>query len=252
MKRAGSLAVAAVLVSLTGVPMAAAQEVPLVVDGRASLAWWQVNPYRYLLWGTTCPQDPSWRPGDGASQAGKAALLGLPGPDTVNARHVRRRATTLCDDGVSGQLVAGDTAAWRSVRGTIVLRANALVSGLDMRDTYTRRVVLETARYPVIRFTIDSLVQVEGADSIRALALGTFELRGVKQPMTVPVRAWREVGGLRVRAWFGIPVRALAEQYHVSRAALGLAIQKGMWSSIEVGVDLVLRPAPSPVVASGR
>ena len=36
-------------------------------DKRASLAWWQINPHLNHLWATTCPEEPSWRPGEGRS-----------------------------------------------------------------------------------------------------------------------------------------------------------------------------------------
>ena len=33
--------------------------------GAASLVWWQVDPHYNHLWSTTCPNDPSWQPGEG-------------------------------------------------------------------------------------------------------------------------------------------------------------------------------------------
>ncbi len=71
-------------------------------------------------------------------------------------------------------------------RGVVALRAHALVTGLAMRDAYGRTAVLETARYPEIRFTIDSLVGVEPGQPARGTAAGTFEFRGVREAIRVP------------------------------------------------------------------
>ena len=37
------------------------------VDSKTSLAWWQMSPNLNHLWATTCPGDPSWRPGEDRS-----------------------------------------------------------------------------------------------------------------------------------------------------------------------------------------
>ena len=44
-----------------------AQHVRYSAHPRASLAWWQVDPHFGHLWATTCPEDPSWQPGEGRS-----------------------------------------------------------------------------------------------------------------------------------------------------------------------------------------
>ena len=49
------------------------------VDPAYSLAWWQVNPHLNHLWATTCPEEPSWRPGEGRS-AGWTIAAGLRAP----------------------------------------------------------------------------------------------------------------------------------------------------------------------------
>ena len=247
--RSGRALALAMVLALWGTGVHA-QGVTWTVDGRTSLAWWQVSPYRHLLWGTTCPEDPSWRPGEGASQSASKDPFQRAANDTGYARHVNRRAGSPCGEGVGGAIVTSDTTGWQGVRGTIVLKANALVTGLDMRDAYARKTVLETARYPEIRFTIDSLVQVQSSESIRALAVGTFELRGVREPMTVPIRASRCATGIRIRAAFEIRVRDLIRRYGVSGDVLSLAVQSGMWKAIEVGVNVVLTPAATAIVAT--
>jgi hypothetical protein len=242
-----------IVLGLAGVLLAAgvrAQETTWTVDGHTSLAWWQVTQRLARLWGTTCPEDPYWQGGDGAPSVSVLGLAGEKVPDSVYARHSRRRAGTACAEAVGGSIAAGDTSGWQGVRGTIVLRAEALVSGLTMRDVYARKAVLETSRYPEIRFTIDSLTQIVGGETIHALAVGTFELHGQRQPMTVPIRASRASGGLRIQGQFVIPALALVEKYGMSRGALGLGIQKGIWDGIAVGVDVVLNPVAAAVATT--
>ncbi|HEX6064982.1 MAG TPA: hypothetical protein VFZ04_12215, partial [Longimicrobiales bacterium] len=47
---------------LTVVPAAASaqQSYRFAVDGKTSLAWWQIDPNSGHLWATTCPDDLSW------------------------------------------------------------------------------------------------------------------------------------------------------------------------------------------------
>lgn len=218
------------------------------VDGHSSLAWWQITQPRARLWGTTCPQDPTWQPGEGGSRS--SPLVGFKVADSVHARHLLRLPKSACGGGVDGTVEVADTAGWRGAHGTIVLRADALVTGQDMRDVYARRAVLQTSTYPEIRFTIDSLTQVQGSETIRALAVGTFEFHGRTQPMTVPIIASRQAGELRVRAQFEIPVKALVEKYGVPKTALGLATDRGVWDGIRVGIDVVMRSTATAIAAT--
>src|SRR5437867_3402788 len=59
------------LVLLAGVAAVAAvnlrAQTRLTVDPKASLAWWQMSPHLNHLWATTCPEEPTWRPGEGRS-----------------------------------------------------------------------------------------------------------------------------------------------------------------------------------------
>src|SRR5882757_8516136 len=59
--------VAAVLLCLRTASADAQAETRWTVDPKASLAWWQVSPHLNHLWATTCPGEPSWRPGEGRS-----------------------------------------------------------------------------------------------------------------------------------------------------------------------------------------
>lgn len=136
-----------------------------------------------------------------------------------------------------------DSASLRGVRGTVSVIADSLFSGLAMRDMYARKAILETGRYPEIRFTIDSLVDIRRGDTIRATAVGTFETHGVSLPMRAAVEASRDATGMRVRAQFSVPARALTDQFGMSTWALGMGVALRRWKTLHMGVDLILRRA---------
>jgi hypothetical protein len=226
----------------------------LTVDENTSFAWWQVSPHLNHLWATTCPQDPSWQPGDErnsgwaydpdrAPKKGYAAVV-----DTVNVPLYPRPAgavTDVCTPAVRGEFTADDLGAWRGVRGLLSIRADAFVTGLNMRDQYARRAVLQSSSYPDIRFRLDSLVDVQMGDTITAKAVGQFELRGVKAPMVIPVKGWRESAGLRVTGKFMLLPSDLVETYRVSQLSLGLGVGTGIWRYLHLGFDVVLNEAGS-------
>lgn len=170
------------MLSLALLPaVCSAQQTRWTVDPKLSLAWWQINPHLNHLWATTCPQEPSWRPGEDKSSGprrpptGYAAII-----DTVVPIRPRWRALPLCEPAVRGEIVTADTIYWRNTQGLIVVQSDALTIGQDMRDEYARKVITETRRYPNIRFFIDSLTQVTPGDTLRATVVGTFEFREVR------------------------------------------------------------------------
>jgi YceI-like protein len=220
-------------------------------DRRASLAWWQINPHLNHLWATTCPEEPSWRPGEGRSsgwvidRAFRPPKQGYAGVSdtTIVPLYPRPRVRSVCAEAVEVEVSAADTVRWRGVRGHVVVKADALVGGENRRDAYAREAILQTNRYPDIRFTIDSLVGVSRqADTLRGTAVGVFVLHGVSQPMTASVRAFPEAGGLRVLGKFRIPTDELVPVYNLSRFALGLGVGVRVWHDLFMGVDLLLRP----------
>jgi hypothetical protein len=241
----------ALLVALLAVTSHAQAQTRFRIDPRASLAWWQVNPHLNHLWATTCPEEPSWRPGEGRS-GGWLIGQGLRPPkqgyaavsDTTNVPlYPRYEPLPLCTEAVEGEILAADTVRWRGVRGEVKVRAEALVTGEERRDAFARDAILQASRYPEIRFSIDSLVNVtRQADTVRGTAVGVFSLRGVSKPMTAAIRAWPEAGGLRVLAKFAIPAPELTEDYGLSRFALGLGVTTRIWYHLFMGVDVVLRP----------
>lgn len=220
------------------------------IDERSSLAWWQISPHLNHLWATTCPLEPSWQPGDERSSGwaydAKKAPAGYHSNtvDTVAVPLYPRpagQAKPICKPAVSGEMVASDTTVWRGAHGNISIRADAFITGLTMRDTYAARAVLQASRYPAIGFQLDSLIDVQPGDTFTARAAGQFELRGVTTPMVVPVRAWKEGGGLRVTGKFTILPSDLVDVFEISQLSLGLGVVTGIWKYLHLGFDVVLR-----------
>lgn len=227
------------------------------VDPRASLAWWQINPHYNHLWATTCPDDPSWQPGEGRSPGYYIDYLTRKA--TVDAGHLdariplypRLRVRSLCRQAVHGVVEVGDPDRWGDVRATIRVLPDSLVTGLDLRDSFARRRVFETHRYPEIRFVLEALRDVRPGDTLRAVAEGTLELRGVPRAVLANVKAWEEDGALRTQAQFWIPAKELTRTFNMSEWALGLGVTLGRWQEVHMGVDLILRPADTPATGDG-
>jgi hypothetical protein len=227
-------------------------QIRLTIDPVLSLAWYQINPHLNHLWATTCPEEPSWRPGESHSGGwlGTGFRLSRQGnasvSDTVGVPiFPRYEARARCTEAVEGEILAADTVTWRGVRGRVIVKADKLVSGDPRRDAFTKSDILDVGRYPEIRFTIDSLVDLRReADTIVAKALGVFSTRGVGKPITAGVRAWPEAGGLRVTAKFHVPAEALTDEFGVSKFALGLGVRTNIWHHLFMGVDVILRATP--------
>ena len=245
----GRTLAAALLCALTAV--GAETQARWTADRKASLAWWQINPHMNHLWATTCPEEPSWRPGEGRSagwfidQAFRPAKQGYAAVSdtTIIPLYPRRKVRSVCTEAVTAEILVPDTVKWTGVRGRVVVNPDALVGGETRRDAFAREAVLQTNRYPEIRFTVDSVVGVtRKADTLRGTAVGAFTLRGVTQPMTASIRAWPEVGGIRVLGKFHVPADQLVPVYGISSFALGLGIGTRIWKDLYMGVDLLLRP----------
>jgi len=243
-------------VSLLLIAQASAQaQTRWTVEPKASLAWWQINPHMNHLWATTCPEEPSWRPGEGRSggwvidRAFRPAKHGYAAVDdtTIIPLYPRPRVRAVCGSAVSGQITVADLERWRGVRGQIIVRADALVGGEDRRDEYARKAILETTRYPEIKFTIDSVIRVtRRGDTIVGTAVGVFTLRGVSKPMTASVRGYPTAGGLRVLSKFSVKADDLVPEYGMSKFALGLGVGVRIWIDLFMGVDLLVRPEEGP------
>ncbi|HYT70311.1 MAG TPA: YceI family protein [Gemmatimonadales bacterium] len=244
------------LVACVAAVAAAPAQTRWTIDPKASLAWWQMDPHLNHLWATTCPQEPSWRPGEGRSagwyidqmlrpsKTGFAAVS-----DTVHIPlYPRHKVRSVCPDAVvEGEVMAQDTARWQGIRGQVTVKGEALITGENRRDAFARKAVLETTRYPEIRFTVDSLVGVtrQSGDTLRGTAVGVFSLHGVTKPVGAAFRAWPEAGGVRVLAKFHVPASSLVGEFGLSNYSLGLGVGTRVWKDLFMGVDLLLRPEGS-------
>jgi polyisoprenoid-binding protein YceI len=247
MSSAHSSAALPVLLCLLAAVAGTQVETRWTVDPKASLAWWQIDPHLNHLWATTCPQEPSWQPGEltagGWDQPSSFSKKGFGWvSDTVHVPlYPRYSVRFVCTEALAGQIVVQDTIRWTGVRGQIAIRADALVSGENMRDAYARAAILQTATYPEIRLTIDSLVDVSRqADTLRGTAMGTLSLHGKANPVTAVVQAFPEGGGTRVLARVRIPAVSLVTDWGLSRQALGFGVSMSIWKDLFIGADLLL------------
>jgi hypothetical protein len=222
-----------------------------LVEARTSLAWWQIDPHYEHLWATTCPDDPSWQAGEGRSP--RYSTNYRTRPVTIPSGRSEPRiplfprldVRPLCRRAVRGEVTVADTLRWSGVRGAIVVLADSLVTGLDLRDAYARKAVFETEKHPELKFTIDSLVEVLDGDTVRGVAVGVFEVRGYAHPIRVPVTAVREAGGLRVRGQSSFDAQMLVNEFSMSRWALGMGVVFKRWKTVHWGIDLIVQPDTS-------
>lgn len=237
------VSVGAALFAGTAAP---AQNVRYSAEPRASLAWWQVDPHFGHLWATTCPADPTWQPGEGRSPQYYVDYIrrhdikesGV--KDTRIPLYPRKRIRYVCKTAISAVVEVSDTNSLKLVSAHVSVLADSLFTGLDMRDAYARSKVLNTKQFPAIRFMVDSLTAITPGDTLRATAVGTFELRGIQQPMSSPVKVWREGGGIRVQSHFIIPAKSLVDVYDMSPLALGMGVRMGQWENVHMGIDMLL------------
>lgn len=224
-----------------------AQEVRFTIEPATSMAWWQIDPNYGHLWATTCPDDPSWQPGDSRSSNGRVnpktrkVTLASHHSDPRIPLYPRGDVNPVCRRAVSGTITVVDPASWRGVRGEVRVLGDSLMTGLTLRDKFARKSVLETHKYREIKFTIDSLTNVQAGDTITAVAVGTFELHGEQRPMQAPVKAWREAGGMRVLSTFSFPAPDLTGEFSMSRMALGMGVTLGRWKTVHVGIDVIMQ-----------
>ena len=235
--REAGLLVMMLALGSTGLPA----QVHFALDPQSSLAWWQIRPHFRHLWATTCPQERSWRAGELFSP-GFIPKFSLE-DDTIVPLYPRNLAKRVCTPAVHGDIVVADTTRWQGVHGLVVIQADDLVTGLNFRDTYARERILETVVYPEIRFRIDSLINVQRGDTLRADAVGILELHGIRRAWTVPIKAWHEPLGLRVTGQFEFPAPDLTDVYRLSHYALALGVRTAIWKEFFLGIDAVLVPA---------
>jgi hypothetical protein len=230
--------------------------VKFTIDPKSSLAWWQIVPHLGHLWASTCPQDPSWLPGQGRSWGAGGFDVAQATQFTEDSSKVpiplfpRYRVRSVCAEAVHGELVAPDSVTWKGAHGKVVVDAAALTQANVLRDAFAHHVVLDVDEHPQIILTIDSVVKVMPAggpsrDTVHAVAVGTLSLHGVDTPLRLPVVAWHDGGGLRVEGrWYILPSE-LTNTYRVAKQALTLGVATRIWKELWLGADLVMRPEPT-------
>jgi len=238
-------------------PVAGQAQTRLRVNPKASLAWWQIDPNMNHLWATTCPEEPSWRPGEGRSggwstQEAMTARVGHGFAAISDTIHVplypRRRVRFLCTEALKGDFTFPDTVKWNGAHGKITLEAKKITSGENLRDEYARDGVLAVTNFPEITFVLDSVTDIKHVrgDTLTGKGWGVFTLRGVPKTVAADLKTFHEAGGLRVLGKFGIPAKDLATDYGVTRRTLGLGVYMGIWKTLYMGVDLLLEPDQPP------
>jgi len=223
-------------------PPAITQRVPArwTADASVSRAWYLIRPHYGHLYGSTCRADYE----EGAAELGGKVEYGI--HSGGDPRHGLRPPGTghACSPAIQAELTAMDTARWTDLRATIVVRLDYIVGPSKRRDDHMKDQIIKTHLHPVARFTLDSLTSLQAGDTVRAIAVGTFELYGTARPVSTPVVAWFDsTGDLFVNAEFTVPPRVLVTEYGVSRMWIGLGWY--MWKALTIGVDLRLRRTPA-------
>jgi hypothetical protein len=232
-------------------PAAAQTPTTLQIDQQRSLVWWQIDPHFGHLWASSCPKDPSWQPGEGHSAGYYLNYAARPNIGTTKASEnkiplfPRRTVRPNCRTAVSGTFTSTDPVAFTNFRGKITVLPDSIETGANHRDAFATKYVYNTDKYPTIDFVIDSLTNIAvsaSGDTVNAVAVGTFHLRGAKKATRVQVRGIKEPSGLRVRGVFAMPASELRDQYGVSQWAMGAGIGLKLWDTLFMGFDLILTP----------
>ena len=222
----------------------------LTVDPKTSLVWWQVSPHLNHLWATTCPADPSWRPGENRSPGWRfSPRLKLPNTgyanvdDTINVPlYPRDRVHAICTEAARGEVLLPDTVTWRGAHAEVFVQSEAIISGEAMRDVLMHQ-MLQSKQYPEMKFTLDSLVGTTTPEDVfNGLAYGTLTVTTRDKPIVATVRAFRDAGGLRVLAKWRFPAVVLITDLTPKLKHLGLGASTNLWHDFFMGVDFILRP----------
>jgi hypothetical protein len=243
------MVIAAAALALVAQPGAAQTSMTnLKLDTQRSLVWWQIDPHFGHLWASSCPKDPSWQPGEGHSAGYYVNYAARPKISTNKQAETRiplfprRTVRPNCRNAVSGTFTA-DTNNW-AVKGSISVIPDSIETGANHRDVFANKYVYSSANYPTINFTVDSLTSVTvTGDTVNAVAVGTFRLRGVDKASRVQVKGVKEDSGMRVRGMFAMPASELRDRFGVSQFAMGAGVGLKLWDTLFMGFDLILVPA---------
>ena len=230
-------------------PAVYAQQTTYKVDEKRSLVWWQLDPHFGHLWATTCPNDPSWQPGEGHSGRFGVNFKKRPKVKTTNVSagafplFPRDTVRANCRTAVRGSFSTQDVKRFAEMKGIVIATMDSITNGSDSRDLFAKKYIYSSAVYPTVKFTVDSLTNVRiSGDTINAVAVGTFELRGVGSHTRVQVQGVNEPEGLRVRGLWAMAAKELQDRYSISRAVLSMGVGAKLWETLYMGFDLILTP----------
>lgn len=234
-------------------PAAAQTTTTYTVDPDRSLAWWQIDPHFGHLWASTCPNDPSWQPGEGHSPGYYINYATRPKIKTTKTTEKkiplfpRRTVRPNCRHAMSGSVTTTDPSTLQDVKGVIKMTSDSLETGADHRNLFSRKYVFQGAQYPTVNFIIDSISGVTTAgDTVSAVAIGIFQFRGVKKATRVQITSVKTAQGLRVRGTFAMPAAELEHNFGVSKVAMGGGVGLSLWDTLFMGFDLIMVPAGVP------
>ena len=90
--------------------------------------------------------------------------------------------------------------------GPVVVDARSFVTGIAQRDRDMHAKVLESTKYPEIRFDAERLdVKARSADAADVTLHGVLTIHGGRHAVEVPGRVAREGEGVRIEASFRVP-----------------------------------------------
>jgi hypothetical protein len=241
------IALLSALATLRTVAPVTAQPAAFSIDPVRSLAWWQLDPHYGHLWSTTCPKDPSWQPGEGHSAGyyinykNRPKIRTTKESDSRVPLFPRDTVRANCRRAVVGSFTTSDARRFSDMKGSVMVRVDSITNGSDSRDDFADKYVYSSAKYPTVEFRVDSVRAISmSGDTVNAIAIGTFILRGVEKPTRVQVQGVQEASGLRVRGLFAMPAKELQDRYSVSKVALGLGVGLKLWDTLFMGFDLIL------------
>jgi hypothetical protein len=195
-------------------PEAARGQIALTVDPERSLVWWQIEPHFGHLWGTTCPNEPSWQAGEGRSPGFYVNAKNRPSMTKTSKveeyvpLYPRMTVRPLCRKAVRGTLITAESVTYSGLKGYVVVTADSIATGADVRDEFSRKHVFKSMTFSTIRFEVDSLSGIaQNADTLGAVVHGAFEFRGVQQKIAVPIQVVDHTAGHRVRGKFSMRLR---------------------------------------------
>jgi polyisoprenoid-binding protein YceI len=132
--------------------------------------------------------------------------------------------------------------------GEVVVDARSFATGVAARDRDMHEKVLESARFPEIRFEAEALeVRGRSERSADVTLRGRFGIHGAMHELAVPARVAREGDDLRVDATFEVPYVAWGLRdvsNFVLRVAPVVSVQLELRGSLELPAEPESRAAP--------